>query len=367
MLQQTGSSGTTYGFTGEQYDASTDMLYLRARYYNPAIQSFMSRDPWEGNISQPQTLNGWNYVENNPTNLVDPTGLMSTAHDREFRADYCKSVWTPNEYGRCVRKEYGRGSFLHFDNPDVGFPFQGNPNCWYGPVPYRARGYIEGSNNTVVAGLGFTNGLEVVYDFASMQRQNFKYAGVIVQDSFSVSTGQYAGLIFGMRTLRYGWDTFDITVDYSGPFVSGSVGVGAGVALGIEIGPSVGGGLTFFASPTDPSIRGFALYLSVSLGIDPVPIFDFSGTVTNYTSISQVIDYREQGPYGGRTFVNVERIGRDIRNGVESPWVDKFPNLQSGGYSRLQYKMIREQMVLIRTLPKFVDIFNQIHFASYSE
>ena len=45
VLQQTGNSGTTYGFTGEQYDASTDMLYLRARYYNPSTQSFMSRDP----------------------------------------------------------------------------------------------------------------------------------------------------------------------------------------------------------------------------------------------------------------------------------------------------------------------------------
>jgi hypothetical protein len=37
VLAQTGSGGTVYGFTGEQYDSSADLLYLRARYYNLRI------------------------------------------------------------------------------------------------------------------------------------------------------------------------------------------------------------------------------------------------------------------------------------------------------------------------------------------
>ena len=37
LLAQTGTSGTTYGFTGEQHDNSTGLLYLRARYYNSYI------------------------------------------------------------------------------------------------------------------------------------------------------------------------------------------------------------------------------------------------------------------------------------------------------------------------------------------
>jgi RHS repeat-associated protein len=49
LLQQTGSSGTVYGFTGEQYDTSTEQLYLRARYYNPTLHAFMGKDPWNGN------------------------------------------------------------------------------------------------------------------------------------------------------------------------------------------------------------------------------------------------------------------------------------------------------------------------------
>ncbi|MEZ4645420.1 MAG: RHS repeat-associated core domain-containing protein [Chloroflexota bacterium] len=42
LLAQTGSSGTTYGFTGEQEDAATGLMYLRARYYNPALKESSS-------------------------------------------------------------------------------------------------------------------------------------------------------------------------------------------------------------------------------------------------------------------------------------------------------------------------------------
>ncbi|MBE2197139.1 MAG: RHS repeat-associated core domain-containing protein, partial [Anaerolinea sp.] len=48
LLVQTGTSGTTYGFTGEQEDAATGLVYLRARYYNPSLKVFISRDPFSG-------------------------------------------------------------------------------------------------------------------------------------------------------------------------------------------------------------------------------------------------------------------------------------------------------------------------------
>jgi RHS repeat-associated protein len=73
-LGQSGNSGTMYGFTGEQEDDSTGFLYLRARYYSSAIQTFVSRDSWLGSMRRPATLNGFNYVYANPTNAVDPTG-----------------------------------------------------------------------------------------------------------------------------------------------------------------------------------------------------------------------------------------------------------------------------------------------------
>jgi RHS repeat-associated protein len=57
------------------YGDSTQLLYLRARYYNPADGRFLSRDTWGGNVNQPLSLNRWNYTEGNPINFVDLEGL----------------------------------------------------------------------------------------------------------------------------------------------------------------------------------------------------------------------------------------------------------------------------------------------------
>jgi RHS repeat-associated protein len=63
----TGSSQTAFGFTGELTD-SNSLVYLRARYFSPAIGQFISLDPAE-------TANRYAYVMGNPVNRVDPSGL----------------------------------------------------------------------------------------------------------------------------------------------------------------------------------------------------------------------------------------------------------------------------------------------------
>ncbi|MBC7252109.1 MAG: RHS repeat-associated core domain-containing protein [Anaerolineae bacterium] len=52
------------------------MYYLRARYYDPTTGRFLTRDPFPGLITNPQTLNPYVYVANNPVNLIDPSGLQ---------------------------------------------------------------------------------------------------------------------------------------------------------------------------------------------------------------------------------------------------------------------------------------------------
>jgi RHS repeat-associated protein len=64
---QSGTGDTDFKFTGEQLDADSEMYYLRARYYDPAIGRFLSRDPVPA-------VNLYAYVGNNPTNFVDPDG-----------------------------------------------------------------------------------------------------------------------------------------------------------------------------------------------------------------------------------------------------------------------------------------------------
>ena len=63
-----------YGYNGESSNLATGLQYLRARYYNPQTGSFLTEDTYAGQISNPLTLNRYDYVSNNPVNYIDPSG-----------------------------------------------------------------------------------------------------------------------------------------------------------------------------------------------------------------------------------------------------------------------------------------------------
>lgn len=65
------------------------MLFLRARYYNPADGRFQSRDTWGGDVNRPLSLNRWMYVEGNPINYVDSSGFCP---EPKTVADPCWSL-----------------------------------------------------------------------------------------------------------------------------------------------------------------------------------------------------------------------------------------------------------------------------------
>jgi len=69
------SGGEPYGFTGERWESQAELLYLRARYYQPGTGRFITEDPFPRLRGEPQMLNQFVYVTNNPVNKVDPEGL----------------------------------------------------------------------------------------------------------------------------------------------------------------------------------------------------------------------------------------------------------------------------------------------------
>ena len=92
MAIETDETGNPYGFTGEsQFGEGDDLIFLRARYYNPSTGRFISRDPilepmqlgsnfvWvlPSSIYQPKSLYSYVYCGNNPVNYVDPRGLAA--------------------------------------------------------------------------------------------------------------------------------------------------------------------------------------------------------------------------------------------------------------------------------------------------
>jgi RHS repeat-associated protein len=73
-----GESSTEHGsenhlYTGKEKDSS-GLYYYGARYYDPEIGRFITRDQNYGKISQPQALNKYTYCINNPIRYIDPDG-----------------------------------------------------------------------------------------------------------------------------------------------------------------------------------------------------------------------------------------------------------------------------------------------------
>jgi RHS repeat-associated protein len=71
---ESGEYENDYTYTGKERDEDTELLYYEARYYDSGIGRFISIDPWSGDITDPQSLNKYAYVRNNPLKYVDPEG-----------------------------------------------------------------------------------------------------------------------------------------------------------------------------------------------------------------------------------------------------------------------------------------------------
>lgn len=74
VLSSTNDIYNPYGYSGEYYDEETGYYYLKARYYDPSIGSFIQKDTYSGEITSPASLNPYGYCAANPVYYSDPTG-----------------------------------------------------------------------------------------------------------------------------------------------------------------------------------------------------------------------------------------------------------------------------------------------------
>ncbi|RJE91288.1 hypothetical protein D3P07_04335 [Paenibacillus sp. 1011MAR3C5] len=63
-----------FRYSGELWDNSAGLQYLRARWYDPSLGRFINEDTYKGEINNPITLNLYTYVYNNPLIYTDPSG-----------------------------------------------------------------------------------------------------------------------------------------------------------------------------------------------------------------------------------------------------------------------------------------------------
>ena len=232
------------------------MIYLRARWYNPADGRFQSRDTWGGDYNRPLSLNRWNYTKANPVNYVDPTG----------------------------------------NNPLV-------------------TGYMEGYSEGGGLGQGFIEGKEIVYDYATMTRARFTYTGnvggILASAGWTLSAGPISGFNYEPDNVQ----SELIRSDYSG----GSSGayIGAGPKLPTPLGLGFTTGVGFFYSHSS-SVKGIFTYFSLGAGIPVDGVwFESQYTVDNPALPESQNGIEYYADANGK--VNRGKLVSDILTGNHSP------------------------------------------------
>lgn len=115
-----GSSGTEkYSYTGKEKD-KTDLYYFDARYNSPEFRHFTQADIAEPDYDDPQDLNRYSYVGNNPLSYVDYDGFKKKKKKhlskREQRArslglnpdkdKYKVGKWSHKEYKHALESKH---------------------------------------------------------------------------------------------------------------------------------------------------------------------------------------------------------------------------------------------------------------------
>lgn len=164
---RSGGTKTKYLYTGQENDPETNLDYYNARYYSPDMMHFTQPDTYTADIYNPQDLNEYSYVKNNPETYNDPTGHFA---------------WIPFII-------IGTGAALGATEAVADYS-QSNPNAtWQDKTLVGAGGAVLGAGGaaagmylTVVGGSaavaasatvavgGLSNGAQQVYDNAISQR-----------------------------------------------------------------------------------------------------------------------------------------------------------------------------------------------------
>ncbi len=72
--------GLDYRYIHAYSGDSTQLTYLRSRYYSSGTGRFLTRDTWGGDANSPMSFNRWTYVVGNQINSRDPLGQCANCY-----------------------------------------------------------------------------------------------------------------------------------------------------------------------------------------------------------------------------------------------------------------------------------------------
>jgi len=202
-------------YTGREFDRETGLYYYRARYYDPELGRFYTEDP----LGFHAGINFYAYVNNNPLNANDPTGLF------EFDISFEQNM--ANAMNDAV-DDLGYGGF-DFDDISSGLDIQ-----------FELDQSLQDAMKTAITDMQqqatadmISSGFQSYSGLAGNQEQNSS------QDSYNISDSFYATRVaasnFLMKSLK---SLIAPLVTPQGPYeMSGKiVGAGLGTLGGLVLG-----------------------------------------------------------------------------------------------------------------------------------
>jgi RHS repeat-associated protein len=144
--------GQNYKFAGMERDSETGNDQTWFRYYASNLGRWLSPDPVAGSIFDPQSLNRYAYVLNNPCNLIDPLGLsdcnfyINIENSGLLSQQEWWNAWTELA---SILGQANLGAVFSQDNADFTINLMLYPPSLLSPYPARETDY--GRNESAIS------------------------------------------------------------------------------------------------------------------------------------------------------------------------------------------------------------------------
>jgi RHS repeat-associated protein len=190
-----GPTPTEHLFTGKERDTESGNDYFPARYYASSMGRFLSPDPsglFMADPENPQTLNLYSYVGNNPLRYTDPLGLSKDCGGGGDPSVVCMVTsawdWLKDHLGGGGSSQNSGGE----SSPGSGYETEPDYNLSPGVNSQRFPGTRAGRDAAGIAAARQAIGPTSVPDFGNpacgKNGCKYEYGGLILRDR----SGQYA-------------------------------------------------------------------------------------------------------------------------------------------------------------------------------
>ena len=220
-----GSRNTPFGYCGEYVDSESGNVYLRNRYYDPALGRFITEDPAQDG------LNWYVYAGNNPVIMIDPWGLAPFDHFSsadDAAADFGLYI---GQKSIDIEEEFFSFIFMDVDEDGNEYFYYDEPRNDYETHEERSTGFYFKEFNADADAIAHTHG---AYDADTENtKDGFSSPGNSLDPNFTdTSESDRLGVNYYVVTPVGNLYRYDANSDnYSGTLIRSDMPVDSSIAI----------------------------------------------------------------------------------------------------------------------------------------